>query len=145
MASFTEQPLVIDTNGEFIIKQIDESIFQIGEIFNIQNEFLQDFKKTLNLGAKFVPCFHLSKFEIFKNLLVSLNDSFLDINKTFFFNLNSKCNLVNSIEAEMSFNLEFVLRNFFNNCDNLECFFKDLRKLKSNFKIRILLERNSYF
>ena len=45
MASFTEQPLIIDTNGEFIIKQIDESIFQIGEIFNIQNEFLQDFKK----------------------------------------------------------------------------------------------------
>ena len=125
----------IDTNNEFIIKQINNSIFQIGDLDGITYDYIFEFSNILNLGNKFIPCFHFNQYDILKNLILSLNDSFLSFNTSLIHKMDTIKINSESKEQQFKFDLDFFLENCFFKSYSLECFFKNIKKIKNEKQI----------
>lgn len=65
-----------------------ERVFLIGNI-NYDFEFIEKLIKIIDSGSKFIPCYYLNEFSIFKSMLISIDKEIINFNKKLHFKLLS--------------------------------------------------------
>lgn len=133
---------MIDTNNQFKIYKIGKRVFQIGFI-DYDYDYLNKLADILDNGFKFIPCYHVTIFDIFKNLLFSFDNNMFDFNKQLFFKLNSK-----------SDNNSYKVKTKQTSCNDIDCFIKNCKRNYNtnvpfleqsiNFQIEILKELDNF-
>lgn len=135
--------------SNFIIKKVQDRVFQIGDICLSNSNFKDDIINLLNLGSKFIPSFFLNDFYLYSNIFYNIENSLVNFNKQIFLiNLRNEKNFSNS-NADVSFideSLDFNAKKFFKNVgqslDNIQKY--PLQKETLDFKFEILKQLNRF-
>lgn len=111
--TFSKKRLEIDTGNEFEVFQLGKRVFSIG-VLNNDNDFVTNIVNILDNGFKFIPCYHINLFHIFKNLIFSFDQEMFNFNNQIFYFLKN-CKNQNNLK----------LRIFEKNTNCSECFLKN--------------------
>lgn len=108
-----------------------ERVFSIGDL-DYDFNFISLLVKIIDNGAKFIPCYHLNNYNIFKNLLFSIDLEILRFNKQIHLKFLNEKNKFLYSENDNFENISLSISE--ETCDSLECILEQIKCRKNNFK-----------